>query len=186
MSNIISTLLIMTLIVMTFLVISSRASGGEPEIFGYQLKTVLSGSMEPTFHTGSIILVKKLDEAGELAESDIITYLQENEQLVTHRIIEVVQQGESVLYRTKGDSNENPDTNLVLSENVVALYTGVSIPLVGYVLSYAGSPLGVAILLIAPGLLLIGYSIVTIRQAVKEIDAKTKALQASEKGETVS
>ena len=43
---------------MTFVVISSKASGGEPQVFGYQLKTVLSGSMEPAFNTGSIIAVK--------------------------------------------------------------------------------------------------------------------------------
>lgn len=35
-----------------------RSFWGEPQVFGYQLKTVLSGSMEPEIKTGSIIAVK--------------------------------------------------------------------------------------------------------------------------------
>ena len=57
-SNLITGVLFITLLFMLFVVISSRASGGEPAFNGYQLKTVLSGSMEPGIQTGSIIAVK--------------------------------------------------------------------------------------------------------------------------------
>ena len=60
-SNLITAVLFINLILMAFLVVSSKASGGEPQAFGYQLKTVLSGSMEPTFKTGSIIAVKPVE-----------------------------------------------------------------------------------------------------------------------------
>lgn len=33
---------------------------GDPQIFGYQFKQVLSGSMEPEFSTGSLIVVKEV------------------------------------------------------------------------------------------------------------------------------
>lgn len=173
-SAIVSTTLFIMLIVMTLLVISTRASGGEPELFGYQLKTVLSGSMDPTFKTGSIILVEKVTENNSLGKGEVITFKQDDQNVITHRIIEVIQQGETVLYRTKGDNNENVDTNPVMAENVEAKYSGVTIPYVGYFFNYASTSLGTALLLIIPGLLLIGYATWTILQGIKEVEAKTK------------
>ena len=64
-SNLITGILFLLLIFMIFVVVSSKASGGEPNFLGYQLKTVLSGSMEPTFMTGSIIAVKPVENAAE-------------------------------------------------------------------------------------------------------------------------
>ncbi|WP_245799129.1 signal peptidase I SipW [Virgibacillus siamensis] len=185
-SSTISTLLIIVLVGMTFLVISARASGGEPQLFGYQVKTVLSGSMSPEFETGSIILVEKLKQTENLQKGDVITFKENSDHLVTHRIVEVVQQGDAVQYRTKGDNNEAPDMNLVLPDNVVAQYTGFTIPYVGYLLSYAGSPMGVAVLLIVPGLFLLGYSIITIRQAVKAVEEKAKSGSLSEEEKPIS
>ncbi|WAA11836.1 signal peptidase I SipW [Fervidibacillus halotolerans] len=178
--NVLYGLLIATLIMLTVIVISSRASGGEPELFGYQLKIVLSGSMEPTFDTGSIIIVKKLEDPTVVKEGDIITFVYEGNQIVTHRIVDVLNQSGKVFYQTKGDNNEDPDSNLVISDNVLAKYTGMTIPYVGYLLKFASTPIGTAILLIIPGALLLGYSIIMIRQAIKEIEGKMKNEKATE------
>jgi signal peptidase I len=184
-SNLLYWLICLTLLLMIIMVVSSRASGGEPELFGYQIKTVLSGSMEPTFKTGSIILVEKIKNPKNLAKDDVITFHQDEQTVVTHRIDEVVKQGDNVFYKTKGDNNEDPDTNPVLSENIVAKYTGVTVPFIGYFLTYASSPIGTALLLIIPGLLLLGYAGWTIRQAIKEIEEKMSrtntAIDSSEK-----
>lgn len=172
--NVLYGIVFTVLLVMTVMVISSRASGGEPQLFGYQFKTVLSGSMEPTFKTGSLIVVKEVDNPKGLKENDVITFMQDENNIVTHRIIEVINQGENVFYRTKGDNNEDPDTNPVMTENIVAQYSGITVPYVGYFLNYASSPMGTAILLILPGLFLLGYAAITIRQAIKEIEGKMK------------
>ena len=160
------------------MVFSARASGGEPELFGYQFKVVLSGSMDPTFKTGSIIVVEKLEDTANLKENDIISFVQEEDRVVTHRIIEVIENENGIFYRTKGDANEEPDTNAVVPDNIVAIYTGISIPLIGYFLNFASSPLGTGLLLIIPGILLIIYSVLTIRKAIKEIEEKTKAVRS--------
>jgi signal peptidase I len=172
-SNIITTLLFILLIFMVFVVISSKASGGEPQFLGYQLKTVLSGSMEPTFKTGSIIAVKPVEDSSELVKGDVITYLQQGGSLVTHRIVEVIKQKDQLLYQTKGDNNKDADVQPVLSQNVVAKYEGITIPYLGYFIDFAKSSKGMAILLILPGLMLLGYSAFTIMSALKEIDPKT-------------
>lgn len=58
MSNVISFVLFAVMVCLAFVVISSKVSGGDPTVMGYQFKTVLSGSMEPTFLTGSVIAVE--------------------------------------------------------------------------------------------------------------------------------
>ncbi|WLR54369.1 signal peptidase I [Mesobacillus subterraneus] len=172
-SSLVTTILFLLLIFMVFVVISSKASGGEPQFLGYQLKTVLSGSMEPTFKTGSIIAVKPVEDPTALKKGDVITYMQQDGNLVTHRVTDVIKQTDQVMYQTKGDNNEDFDSQLVLSQNVVAKYTDVTIPYFGYFIDFAKSSKGIAIMLILPGILLLGYSGITIWSALKEIDAKT-------------
>jgi signal peptidase I len=169
-SNIVTTLLFLVLLFMIFVVISSKASGGEPQFLGYQLKTVLSGSMEPTFKTGSVIAVKPVEDAGSLKEGDVVTYLQSDNAIVTHRIMEVINNGENKMFQTKGDNNQDYDTQPVLAQNVIAKYTGFTIPFLGYFIDFAKSNKGAAILLIVPGVMLLGYSGYTIVSALRELD----------------
>lgn len=182
-SNFITALLFLLLIFMAFMVISSKASGGEPQALGYQLKSVLSGSMEPTFRTGSIIAVKPLDEEAkkQLEKGDIVTFQASEDKLVTHRIIGVNTSGEHVMYETKGDNNKKADMEPALAENVKAIYKGFTIPYVGYFVNFAQSKGGSSLLLIIPGLLLLGYAGLSIFQAVRELDPKEKKNDSSEK-----
>ncbi|WP_102273266.1 signal peptidase I SipW [Cytobacillus massiliigabonensis] len=182
-SNIITAVLFINLIVMAILVISSKASGGEPQAFGYQLKTVLSGSMEPTFLTGSVIAVTPLegDEKKNLKEGDVITFVDSKERLITHRVIGIKTSGEHVMYETKGDNNDAADLDPVLSDNVQAIYSGFTIPYVGYFIDFAQSKEGSAILLIGPGLLLLAYAAFSIYQGLKELDPKKKGTDTEEK-----
>lgn len=168
-NNIITAILMTLLISLAFIVVISKASGGEPQFFGYQLKTVLSGSMEPGIQTGSIIAVKIAEDKANYKEGDVITFQEAEDFLVTHRITEVVKNGNSVLYRTKGDNNNAEDMNPVMAENVVAQYTGFTMPYVGYFNNFASSKNG-AFLLIIPGLLLLLYSAFTLWKALALIE----------------
>jgi signal peptidase I len=169
-NGLVTVILAIALISMIFIVISTKASGGEPKIFGYQLKTVLSGSMEPTFKTGSIIAVKPIDNAINLKKADIITFLQADQTIVTHRIVNVIKNGEQTIYQTKGDNNKDVDSQPVLAQNVIGEYTEFTIPYIGYFIDFAKSNKGTAMLLIIPGVLLLIYSALTILKAIKEID----------------
>lgn len=173
MSSLITILLVVALSFTILVVVASKASGGEPEVLGYQLKTVLSGSMEPTFKTGSIIAVKPVTDKKNLKANDIITYIEEDGKTVTHRIIEVNKSGKNVMYQTQGDNNNAPDTRPVLAENVLAKYNGFTIPYIGYIVDMAQSQNG-AFLLLIPGIILLCYSIFTIWQALREIDMSEK------------
>lgn len=172
-NNIVTGILMILLICVATIVVISKASGGEPEFFGYQLKTVLSGSMEPGIQTGSIIAVKSATVKTGFEKGDVITFQAEEDILITHRITEVVRTSDSVLYRTKGDNNNAEDMNPVLSENVVAGYTGFTVPYVGYFINFADSKNG-ALLLLIPGFLLLIYSAFTIWKVISEIELRPK------------
>jgi signal peptidase I len=170
MSRIITSILFLSLLFMAFVVISSKASGGEPNFLGYQLKTVLSGSMEPSIQTGSIIAIKPGGDMTRFQKGDVITFIKEDNSLVTHRVLEVRGQGEQTQYITKGDNNEDPDKDPILSKNVVGEYKGFTIPYLGYAMDFAKSKEGTAMLLILPGLFLLIYSGITVWQTVRELD----------------
>ncbi|WP_077324416.1 signal peptidase I SipW [Virgibacillus siamensis] len=173
-SGTVTTILFILLISMVFVVMSSRLSGGEPNIFGYQFKTVLSGSMEPTFQTGSIIAVKPVNEGSKLKKGDVITFKRDKKMTVTHRIYAVKGTDKQPKYITKGDNNDNPDAKPVLAQNVEAVYTGFTVPFVGYFMHFAQSKEGTALLVVLPGILLIIYSVITIWRAFKQIDGRKK------------
>lgn len=158
------------------LVLSTKLSGGEPEVFGYQLKTVLSGSMEPGIQTGSVIAIESIgeDESSNFGKGDVITFMEEENKLITHRITEVTETNSGVIYTTKGDNNNAPDRNPVLADNVVGLYTGVTIPFVGYFIDFAQSPNGSILFLIVPGVLMLGYSAFSIWRTLAQLEKNSK------------
>lgn len=172
-NRLVSGILMVLLITVAALVVISKVSGGEPQLFGYQFKTVLSGSMEPGIETGSIISVKQAVDKTNFKEGDVITFLEDEGILITHRITEVVGSGDSVLYRTKGDNNNAEDMNPVQAINVVAEYTGFTVPYVGYFVNFSQSKNG-ALLLLIPGFILLIYSAFTIWRALSQIELPQK------------
>ncbi|MGD6802216.1 signal peptidase I SipW [Rossellomorea aquimaris] len=171
-SNILTGVLILLFIIVGYSMVANKVTGGEPKIFGYQLKTVLSGSMEPKIKTGSIIAVKPVTDGTKFKSGDVITFISaaDHDMLITHRIKEVMGNGENVSYITKGDNNEGADKEPVLAPNIVGEYKGFTIPYVGYLINFGQTKTGSALLLILPGLLILGYSFVTLWKAISEVD----------------
>lgn len=100
-----------------------------PKFFGNQPYIVLSGSMEPVIHTGSLVYIGRLDREPDVG--DIIVYMAADDLAVVHRVDSIGDGG----YVMKGDANEVVDANPVRIENVIGEYV-CSIPKLGYVLSF--------------------------------------------------
>ncbi|MEH6991680.1 signal peptidase I [Neobacillus drentensis] len=169
-SRIAGSMFLVIVCLLAFVVLSSRISGGEPTILGYQVKAVLSGSMEPVFQTGSIVAIEIKEKQSSYKKGDVITFRMDGKS-ITHRIIDVEIQNGQAVYKTKGDNNDGPDHWTVTGQNVVGKYTGITIPYVGYALKYAGSKLGSALLLFIPGLLFMISAFYSISGAKKELEA---------------
>lgn len=162
------------LICMVITVISAKISGGTPKVFGYEMMTVLSGSMEPGIKTGSIIAVKPDFDSSTLQKGDVITFKAADNPntFITHRIIEINNGKESVQYITKGDNNDTKDGSPVIAENIVGVYSGFTLPFVGQLLAFIQSAKGAIFLMIVPGVLMILWSVISIWRAISKIDSK--------------
>ena len=131
-----TTLLVIIVAALAILLVGMRFAG-------FKVFTVLSGSMEPTYHTGSVIYVKEVDYT-TLQPGDVITFAISEDMVATHRIVGVVPDDEdpSVLrYRTKGDANDAEDGTLVHYKNIFGKPV-FTIPYLGYIASYIQSPPG--------------------------------------------
>jgi len=175
----VSLVLVLILASTAFLAISARTSpDGISTVAGYKLLNVVSGSMEPAIHTGDVILVRPLTPEDEIQEGDVITFrtLEDASMLITHRVIGVVNvNGEPTAYVTKGDANDSPDITPVTREQVLGLYH-YRIPLFGYLGSFVRTKLGALLLIVLPGVILIGGEIrKMIRIMQEEEAAKTAA-----------
>lgn len=109
-----------------------------PMPFGYGLANVLSGSMEPTFSKGALLLVK---DTRNVQEGDIVVY-QSGKELIVHRIISL--DGKEVI--TKGDANNAADTPFEKSQIRGKVIRWI--PVLGSVAVMLKTPVAVVILLI--------------------------------------
>lgn len=145
----VTTVLVAVVIILALLLAGVR-------LVGLQVFSVLSGSMEPTYHVGSLIYVKTVDYT-ELESGDVITFMLDEETVATHRIVEVVpdEEDSTVLrYRTKGDANDAEDGSLVHYKNVIGTPV-FTIPKLGYLADYIQNPPGMYLAISAGAILLI-------------------------------
>lgn len=117
-----------------------------PMPFGYGIANVLSGSMEPTFSKGALLLVKEEKQA----EPGQIVVYQSGQELIVHRVIQI----EGNLVTTKGDANETADPVFDASQ-IKGVVVGW-IPFLGSLVSFLKTPAGIILLLICAVLLMEG------------------------------
>lgn len=143
--NIVSGILIAIMVVLVVMLVGVR-------LIGYQPYCVLSGSMEPTYRTGSLIYVKKADPQ-DIKVGDPITFvLDENLTVATHRVIEIDEADRH--FYTKGDANEYPDASPVHFNNLIGR-PSFTIPYMGYVTNYIQNPPGRYIAIAAAAVILL-------------------------------
>jgi signal peptidase I len=164
------------LALMVLLVVQSKMNGGQGEIMGYRLLSVLSGSMEPGIKTGSIIAIKPNVDIEDLKKGDVITFKSEEDpnKLITHRITDIKMENSIPQFITKGDNNDAEDPLPVRASNVVGKYSDFTVPFIGQLLDFIKSKTGAIYLLIVPGVLLIVASIISIWKAISELDKQKK------------
>ena len=175
--NILIGVLAAAILLFLVIIVKGMASNGQPEIFGHQLYIVRSNSMSPTFETGSLNIVKRIDPEF-IRVDDIITYQRNGEGIsTTHRVVEI-QQEEPLQFITRGDANNTNDP-LPVEANAVIGKVVISIPYAGFVLGFAKSKKGMSVLLIIPGILLI------ISQVKQLLRYSKEKKQISEKSNSV-
>jgi len=128
----VTTVLVVLVVILAVLLAGIRVVGLTPYV-------VLSGSMEPTYHVGSLIYVEKVDYT-EIEVGDPITFvLDESLTVATHRVIAISEDGE--YFTTQGDANDAPDGSPVWYKNLVGRPV-FTIPYLGYFSNWIMHPPG--------------------------------------------
>jgi len=149
----------------------------------HPLLAVASGSMEPVLYKGDLILVQgvqnacKINAAPKTANppGDIIVFDDPTRpgKLIVHRAVEKISEDGSFYFITQGDANWSRDGWRV--EKIVGKYTGVKVPLLGYLaLFFEPLQVKVAFILLWIILLIILELVPLSRKKVKEEQAETK------------
>ncbi|KKQ95816.1 MAG: Type I signal peptidase [Candidatus Woesebacteria bacterium GW2011_GWB1_43_14] len=144
---------------------------------GLTFYTVVSGSMEPTIATGSLIYSGKFS-LEDLKKGDIITFVHSvdggGSSIVTHRIDDVKkadiitftadkkeQKTTKISFVTKGDANGSVDQKEVLPNQVLGKYQW-GIPKLGYIAVFTQTQTGFVVLVVLPALILIVWEIFSV------------------------
>ena len=98
-------------------------TGKATTILGYGFMAVQTGSMNPEYPIGSVIIIKKT-EPEKLAVNDVVTFYSSNpshnNKVITHRIMEITNDGDGTYsFITKGDANVINDEYPAESEKII-------------------------------------------------------------------
>ena len=173
--NVISSILVALVVLLALLLVGAR-------VVGLQVFTVLSGSMEPTYHTGSLIYVKKVDPY-TITDGQPITFMLDENTVATHRVVGIVPDEEDptvIRFRTKGDANDAEDGGLVHYKNVIGTPI-FSIPYLGYVADYIQHPPGMYIAISGGAVLLLLVFLPDVFASDKDEEKKKKRKKSAGK-----
>ena len=171
--NVVSGILVALVVLLALLLVGAR-------VVGLQVFTVLSGSMEPTYHTGSLIYVKKVDPY-TIREGQPITFMLDENTVATHRVVGIVSDeadASVIRFRTKGDANEAEDGSLVHYKNVIGTPV-FTIPYLGYVADYIQHPPGMYVAISCGAVLLLLVFLPDIFASDKDAKKKGKREQTA-------
>lgn len=164
--NTIIILLLLISVIFLYLTISNIGKDKPPNIMGYSIYIVLSGSMNPSFDTGSLIISKSIP-VEDIKVKDVITFKDgKSKDATTHRIVEIKENDGGVSYITKGDANEVNDPKNVPYEDVLGIVK-MSIPKVGGVIGFLREKTSIYILAPLIGGILIIYESTRIIKIIK-------------------
>lgn len=174
--NFISVLLIVFAVFVLMNVVMTKP-GNVPDIAGYSILRVLTGSMEPAIPTNSIILIHKTEPA-EVKVGDVISFYSSDPALRgsvnTHRVIEIEKDNDRTVYVTKGDANAVKDEYLPTDLDLIGVVVGTSY-LVGVLIRLLSNPMIFFPLVLLPLILLLIVSMVNAVRSAREIARKEEA-----------
>ena len=182
-SIVVSVILVLSIILCVYVAIQVM-SRGYVNLFGYSLFRVVTGSMEPTIPTGSLILMKHVD-MDVVKLGDIICFKAQDTaifgKMMTHRVMEILPAKDNgVMFMTKGDANIALDGYLVTSTNFVGKvtwYTGQN-SMMAKVFSVFTNKVGFLACIVIPCLLLSSFIMkdcvskmhLELEQAMRELE----------------
>lgn len=165
--NLISVLVIAAAVVVLLTVVLTKP-GEAPQIGGYTVLRITTGSMEPEYKIDTLILVKNV-EPDTIKSNDVISFYSKDPALDgavnTHRVVEVEKDGDHWIYTTKGDANNVADAYTVDAKYLIGKVVASSL-LLGKLARLVSNPLiFIPIILIPLAIILISNIVKTAKLA---------------------
>ena len=168
-------------------------AGQVPQVLGYSVFRVMTGSMEPEIREDSLLVVQKTPPE-DIAPGDVISFFSPDPMLEgavnTHRVVRIEKENGRIQFITKGDANVIEDTYPVDASALVGRAVFKSYGL-GRVVSLLANPLVFGIIILLPLLIILLMNLYravriaadiakkeeeeAVRQALEEIKAKQNA-----------
>ena len=148
-----------------------------PSIGGYSPLIVMTDSMFPDIKSGDLIITKAAD-AKDVNVGDVISFFDPDgsgTSVLTHRVVELVEEDGKLFFRTKGDANNSEDPSLAPAENLIGLYQS-KINGAGNVAMFLQSTPGLIVCIGVPLVLLVGFELLRRRNYEKSKNDDTQAL----------
>ena len=168
-------------------------AGQVPQVLGYSVFRVMTGSMEPEIREDSLLVVKKTPPE-DIAPGDVISFFSPDPMLEgavnTHRVVRIEKESGRIRFITKGDANVIEDTYPTDASALVGRVVFKSYGL-GKVVSLLSNPLVFGIIILLPLLVILLMNLYravriaadiakkeeeeAVREALEEIKAKRDA-----------
>ena len=164
---------------LTLIVKSYTNSDEVPSVAGYLPLIVLTDSMVPEIYSGDLIICHTID-AEDVKTGDVIAFFDpagNGTSIVTHRVIEVINENGEIEFKTQGDNNNTEDRLPVPSDSLVGIYK-TRIAGLGNVAMFMQSSTGLIVCVVLPIVLLVAYDMIRRRLYEKKKDDDNAALLA--------
>lgn len=142
-----------------------RFSNNRMSFFNYRMFTVISGSMEPKYNIGDVLISKNVDPS-TIRVGDPISYIGTKgdlrDKVITHEVTEVKKdENGKYVFRAKGIKNIVEDPEDVLEEQLLGVVVYRSI-ILSFLYRIISTSVGFYILIIIPLMYIIGYEIINV------------------------
>lgn len=140
------------ILIILLVILIQRVSNNKISLGGYQIYSIVTGSMEPKYKVGDVILVKEVD-LSKIKKGDDLTYQGKegnfSGKIVSHQVIGVNKSRDGYSFRTKGINN--PIEDPIVKENQVlgiAAHKFIILSFIGRIMSTAVGYFGLFVFVI--------------------------------------
>jgi signal peptidase I len=147
-------------------------------LLGERPVVVLSGSMEPAFSPGDVLIERSV-EPRQVEIGQVVTFHEPgSDRSITHRVRSIEAHGPKLVFTTKGDADNGVQRWSI--DRVGELgQPQWRIPLAGYAVMLAKTPLGLVLIVLLPLLAIAGWEIYGVWRPREDRDPRPGAHRAS-------
>ena len=163
-------------VLFVLMVCLQRFSNNRISVFNFRLFTVISGSMEPKYMIGDVLVAVETDPK-EIKVGDAVSYLGTKgsfkNKVITHEVVDIEEKNGKRRFHTKGICTNCIAEDPVVDESQLYGVVKYKVKILSLIYRVVGTPVGIFVFVILPLMYIIGSEIV-ISLLEKEKERRNK------------